>query len=142
MKKNQRVNLYSVDNDINKIINSLANKKMFNRLLDVLENIGTFDRKVEIFKDESNLDDEKIKVWCFDQNNNIFVFCLFSDAKQDFFKISEERDDGVSVYYDFSLSKNYPLSSNNISFIKCEHIYNFKHGRLITTSENDYNLFI
>src|SRR5699024_6955657 len=42
----------------------------------------------------------------------------------------------------FSLSKNYPLSSNNISFIKCEHIYNFKHGRLITTSENDYNLFI
>ena len=30
----------------------------------------------------------------------------------------------------------------NISFIKCEHIYNFKHGRLITTSENDYNLFI
>lgn len=142
MKKNQRVNLYSVDNDINKIINSLANKKMFNRLLDVLENIGTFDRKVEIFKDESNLDDEKIKVWCFDQNNNIFVFYLFSNAKQDFFKISEERDDGVSVYYDFSLSKNYPLSSNNISFIKCEHIYNFKHGRLITTSENDYNLFI
>lgn len=141
MKKKQTI-LCSNDENINKLISTLANKKIFNRLLEVLRSIGTFDTKIEIFKDESNLDDEKIKVWCFDQNNNIFVFYLFSNAKQDFFKISEERDDGVSVYYDFSLSKNYPLSSNNISFIKCEHIYNFKHGRLITTSENDYNLFI
>ena len=117
MKKKQTI-LCSNDENINKLISTLANKKVFNRLLEVLRSIGTFDTKIEIFKDESNLDDEKIKVWCFDQNNNIFVFCLFSDAKQDFFKISEERNDGVSVYYDFSLSKNYPLSSNNISFIK------------------------
>lgn len=141
MKKQQTI-LYSNDENINKLISSLTNKKVFNRLLEVLENIGTFDTKIEIFKDESNLNDGKIKVWCFDQNNNIFIFCLFSDAKKDFFKISVERDDGVSVYYDFSLSKNYPLSSNNINFIKCEHVYNFKYGRLITTNENDYNLFM
>ena len=104
MKKKQTI-LCSNDENINKLISTLANKKIFNRLLEVLENIGTFDTKIEIFKDESNSDDEKIKVWCFDQNNNIFVFYLFSNAKQDFFKVSQERDDGVSVYYVFLYQK-------------------------------------
>ena len=140
--KEQQIILYSNEESINKLISSMVNKKVYNRLLEALRNVGAFDRKIEIFRDESNLDDEKIRVWCFDRNNNIFVFYLFSDVKRDFFKIFEERDDGVFVYYDFSLAKNYPLSSNNINFIKCEHVYIFKYGRLITTSENDYNLFM
>ena len=76
MKKKQTI-LCSNDENINKLISTLANKKVFNQLLEVLRSIGTFDTKIEIFKDESNLDDEKIKVWCFDQNNNIFVFAYF-----------------------------------------------------------------
>ena len=93
MKKNQRVNLYSADNDINKIINSLANKKIFNRLLDVLENIGTFDRKVEIFKDESKVVPKN------EEEDHNFLLGIYNDLINDYNKKPGEKYSNIFFAY-------------------------------------------
>lgn len=141
---NKKINLYSNDFEIKKIIEQYkTNNKVYLKFLEVMSLLGNFDGKtnIEIYEiiDEEN--EKKIKLWCSDINEDIFIFCPVSSSKKDLNLLEKITNIGT-VMYDLSLCKKYVLTNDNIDLIKTNKIYNFKFGRLITDEKSFYNMFL
>lgn len=105
--------------------------------------LGNFEGKTEIdFYDKIDNDREKkIRLWCTDSNDNLFIFCGYSSDRTDLLKITKETNK-ETLEYDLALSKKFTLNSNNINFTRSGQSFDFKFGRLITDSNNFYSLLL
>ena len=117
--------------------------KTYSRLLDGLEVLGNFSGKIEVdFYDRINHEKEqKIRLWCTDADDNLFIFYGFSSNRKDGLRITKETNDGT-FEYDLSLAKKFKLNTDNVNFTKTGQSYDFKFGRLITDRNNFYSLFL
>lgn len=134
----------SNDIEINNILNNYkTNEKIYKKVFNTLNILGTFENNIEvniydIKKDEK---EEYIKLWCNDINDNIFIFYVTSNNKNDLNKIYK-LNNKEEIIYDLTLSKKFELSKENIDFIRTGSIYNFKFGRLITDEKTFYSIFL
>lgn len=144
MKPKKILNLYSEKPEVIDILeNFKKNNKLFYRIIEALQLMGNFPKQVEIDVYEKEISEEKeyIKIYCYDSEGNIFIFCPLSTNKQDTTKI-EKITNGSTCTYDLMLLKNFPLTKDNIEYSKTAKIYDFKFGRLITDEKSFYSLFM
>lgn len=143
-KRKNIFDLYSNDEKINILLSNLKlNNKIYSKLLESLQLIGKFNKKIEVEFYESNEDDEntKINLFCFDSDDNIYFLCVKSSEKKDLLKITKETD-LHTYHYDISLSKDFELNLDNIEFTLTGKVFDFKFGRLITDNSSFYSLFL
>ena len=141
---NKKNDFIASDNGINKVLDKYKqNSKVYSRILDALQILGSFNDKIIIdlyeIKEENN--DYTIKVWCCDENSNIFILTLFSTLKNNMLVLDRITDDKEEKY-DLSLLKKYALTKDNIALARTSKVYNHKYGRLITDDESFYSLFL
>ena len=143
-KKKKTFGLFSNNEEVNSILNSIkSNSKVYLKLITGLQLLGNFEGKAEIdFYDKTdNEEEKKVRLWCTDSNDDIFVFYVYSSDRTDLLKITKETNE-ETLEYDLSLAKKFILDSDNINFTRTKQIYCFKFGRLITDSNNFYSLFL
>lgn len=143
-KKKKTFGLFSNNDEVNSILNSIkSNSKVYLKLITGLQLLGNFEGKTEIdFYDKTDNDEEKkVRLWCTDSNDDIFVFYGYSSDRTDLLKITKETNE-ETLKYDLALAKKFILDSDNINFTRTKQIYGFKFGRLITDSNNFYSLFL
>ena len=143
-KKKKTFGLFSNNEEVNSILNSIkSNSKVYLKLITGLQLLGNFEGKTEIdFYDKIDNDEEKkVRLWCTDSNDDIFVFYGYSSDRTDLLKITKETNE-ETLEYDLALAKKFILDSDNINFTRTKQIYGFKFGRLITDSNNFYSLFL
>ena len=143
-KKKKTFNLASSNEEVNSVLNNMkSNSKVYLKLITGLQLLGNFEWKTEIdFYDKIDDDKEKkIRLWCTDSDDNLFVFYGYSSDRTDLLKITKETNE-ETLEYDLTLAKKFALNSNNINFTRSNQIYGFKFGRLITDSNNFYSLFL
>lgn len=143
-KKKKTFNLVSSNEEVNSVLNNMkSNSKVYLKLITGLQLLGNFEGKTEIdFYDKIDDDKEKkIRLWCTDSDDNLFVFYGYSSDRTDLLKITKETNK-ETLEYDLTLAKKFTLNSNNINFTRSNQIYGFKFGRLITDSNNFYSLFL
>ena len=143
-KKKKTFGLFSNNEEINGILNSIkSNSKVYLKLITGLQLLGNFEGKAEIdFYDKTdNEEEKKVRLWCTDSNDDIFVFYGYSSDRTDLLKITKETNE-ETLEYDLALAKKFILDSDNINFTRTKQIYGFKFGRLITDSNNFYSLFL
>lgn len=147
MKKIRKTNqfvLVAKDEETDVILSSIKNnQKLYNRLIDGLKLLGNFlgPTVVEIFDTLTTKNNKKIRLYCFDVDNNLFVFYGESSDKKDMLKLSKENN-FERIDYDLSIAKRFELSSENIGFTRIGNIYGLKFGRLITDWKNFYNIYL
>jgi hypothetical protein len=143
-KKKKTFDLVSSNEEVNSVLNNMkSNSKVYLKLITGLQLLGNFEGKTEIdFYDKIDDDKEKkIRLWCTDSEDNLFVFYGYSSDRTDLLKITKETNE-ETLEYDLTLAKKFTLNSNNINFTRSNQIYGFKFGRLITDSNNFYSLFL
>ncbi len=143
-KKKKTFDLVSSNEEVNSVLNNMkSNSKVYLKLITGLQLLGNFEGKTEIdFYDKIDDDKEKkIRLWCTDSDDNLFVFYGYSSDRTDLLKITKETNE-ETLEYDLTLAKKFTLNSNNINFTRSNQIYGFKFGRLITDNNNFYSLFL
>lgn len=143
-KKKKTFGLFSSNEEVNGILNSIkSNSKVYLKLITGLQLLGNFEGKTEIdFYDKTDSDEEKkVRLWCTDSNDDIFVFYGYSSDRTDLLKITKETNE-ETLEYDLALAKKFILDSDNVNFTRTKQIYGFKFGRLITDSNSFYSLFL
>lgn len=147
MKKSNKPNKFDLtasNEEASAVLSSMkTNLKIYNRLIEGLKLLGSFDGKteVEIYDTLTVGDDKKIRLCCFDDDSRLFIFYGESFDRNDLLKLSREDDKGT-IKYDLSLTKKYELNSENIDFTRTGNIYGLKFGRLITNWTDFYSLFL
>lgn len=147
MKKSNKPNKFDLtasNEEASAVLSSMkTNLKIYNRLIEGLKLLGSFDGKteVEIYDTLTVGDDKKIRLCCFDDDSRLFIFYGESFDRNDLLKLSREDDKGT-IKYDLSLAKKYELNSENIDFTRTGNIYGLKFGRLITNWTDFYSLFL
>lgn len=120
------------------------NSKIYLKLISALQHLGHFDEEkneVEIYDSVETEENKKIRLWCSDFDDNLFIFYAKSNDKKDIFKIAKETNE-KTIEYDLSLAKKYDITSDNIELTRTGKILNFKFGRLITDDKSFYSLFM
>lgn len=143
-KKKKTFDLFSSNEEVDSVLTNMkSNSKVYLKLITGLQLLGNFEGKTEIdFYDKIDDDKEKkIRLWCTDSDDNLFVFYGFSSDRKDLLKILKETNE-EALEHDLTLSKKFNLNSNNINFTRFNQSYGFKFGRLITDSNNFYSLFL
>lgn len=143
-EKKKVFDLYSKDERIGNLINSMKfNPKNYQKLLSALQSLGEFDGKaeVDIYDSVEKEEGKKIRLWCSDLSDNLFIFYAISNERNDMLKIIKETND-ESYEYDLLLAKKFNITSENIELTKCGKVNNFKFGRLITDDKSFYSLFM
>lgn len=147
MKKSNKSNKFDLiasNEEASKVLSSMkTNSKIYNRLVEGLKLLGSFDGKteVEIYDTLTIGEDKKVRLCCFDSNNNLFIFYGESFDKKDLLKLTKEDNSGT-IDYDLSLAKKFELSPGNIGFTRTGNIYGLKFGRLITNWSDFYSLYL
>lgn len=147
MKKSNKPNKFDLtasNEEASAVLSSMkTNLKIYNRLIEGLKLLGSFDGKteVEIYDTLSIGEDKKIRLCCFDSNSNLFIFYGESFDKKDLLKLIKEDNSGT-IDYDLSLAKKFELNSENIGFTRTGNIYGLKFGRLITNWKDFYSLYL
>lgn len=141
----KKIRLFSKDKKLATLLEAIKERpKYYSKLENGLKTLGSFDGKYEInlYSEAKDKNDELIiKVWITDDTGSIFVFNLITPNKNDMLKIEIIMDE-EELTYDFSLTKNFMLSKENIELIRCDKIYNFKFGRLVTDLKSFYTIFL
>lgn len=146
MKKNVKGNvldLYSNNEEINNIIKEMkSNLKVYLKVLSALQILGHFNEKteVEIYSCIEG-DGRKIRLWCSDLEDNLFVFYAITNDKKEMLQILKVTNEKTDEY-DLSLIKKFDVTSDNIELTKSGKTYNFKFGRLVTNDNNFYSIFM
>ena len=143
-KKKKTFDLVSSNEEVNSVLNNMkSNSKIYLKLITGLQLLGNFEGKTEIdFYDKIDDDKEKkIRLWCTDSDDNLFVFYGYSSDRTNLLKITKETNE-ETLEYDLTLAKKFTLNFNNINFTRSNQICGFKFGRLITDSNNFYSLFL
>ena len=128
--------MVSSNEEVNSVLNNMkSNSKVYLKLITGLQLLGNFEGKTKIdFYDKIDDDKEKkIRLWCTDSDDNLFVFYGYSSDRTDLLKITKGTNE-ETLEYDLTLAKKFTLNSNNINFTRSNQIYGFKFGRLITDS--------
>lgn len=148
MKKNEKkksFDLYSKNEEISNLIKEMkSNSNIYLKLISVLQYLGHFDEEkneVEIYDSVEIEENKKIRLWCSDLDDNIFIFYAKSNDKKDIFKIVKETNE-KTIEYDLSLAKKYDITSDNIELTRTGKILSFTFGRLITDDKSFYSLFM
>lgn len=84
-----------------------SNSKVYLKLITGLQLLGNFEGKTEIDLYDKIDDDKekKIKLWCTDSDDNLFVFYGYSSDRTDLLKIAKETNE-ETLEYDLTLAKN------------------------------------
>ena len=141
---NKKVDFIASDNMINKALDKYKkNSKVYTKILEALQILGSFNDKIvtDLYEIKEENNDYTIKVWCCDENSNIFIFTLFSTLKNNMLVLDRITDDKEEKY-DLSLLKKYALTKDNIALARTSKVYNHKYDRLITDDESFYSLFL
>lgn len=136
--------LYANNDEVCYLINEMkSNPKIYSKLVSGLKTLGCFDGKtmVEIYDKVETDKDKKIRLWCSDLNDNLFIFYALSSEKKDVLKIYKETYE-KTVEYDLTLAKKADITPDNIELTKSGKMFNFKFGRLITDNKYFYSLFM
>lgn len=142
---NNSINLFSKDEVVSKSLEKMKqNGKIYAKFLTALRMLGSFAKTVEVFIEQTQSDIEKqhIKLWCFDNKEDMFVFCSESEDRRDLSIVEKYSDSTEDKKYDLSLAKDFELSLDNIEYLRTAKEYNFKFGRLITDSHSFCSLFL
>lgn len=142
-KNNLRCDFISTDEETQMILEKSKNDyKTYNRISEFLQIKGNFDKNILVtIYDGKNDENNNIRLWCIDQNENIFIICPISNNKEEKNIIVEVSDVDETIY-DISLLKKAKITKDNIELAKCSYKYNFSFGRLITDDKTYYNLFL
>lgn len=142
--KNKSFIMFSKRENVHNILcNMQLNQKLYLRLVEALQILGRFDDKVEVDsydRVESKMG-TKIRLWCTDSEENLFIFYGISCDRKDWLKIIKETNE-EELEYDISLAKKHSLNLENINFTRTKQIYDFKFGRLVTDEKTFYSLFL
>ena len=117
-KKKKTFDLVSSNEEVNSVLNNMkSNSKVYLKLITGLQLLGNFEGKTEIdFYDKIDDDKEKkIRLWCTDSDDNLFVFYGYSSDRTDLLKITKETNE-ETLEYDLTLAKKFTLNSNNNNF--------------------------
>ena len=140
----QKFDLISNDNLTQSLLNKLKEQtKQYSKLLSALEILGNFKGTTEVFINDivEEEDYSYIKLWCFDQMDNIFAFFVQSTNKKDLNIIEKHFNNEICIF-DLSLSKKFKLTSDNISLLRNSIENNFKYGRIITDKQTFCSIFL
>lgn len=80
---------------VNNVLNSMqCNNKVYEKLISGLTLIGNFDKKIEVnfYDNEFKDDKEKIRLWCSDLNDNLFIFYGSSFEKTNLLTVKKETN--------------------------------------------------
>ena len=123
---------------------SAKNDEAVESILSAIERLTTNLKRlgetqlVEIIEEDIQ---KKIKLSCFDLNDNLFIFYGQSSNKNEILKI--KKFIGNQEYeYDIALAKKYKLNEENIEFIRTGNVLNFKFGRLVTDKNSFYSILL
>lgn len=145
MKNNKTYKFFSNDEKITSLLEKFykENAKIYKKIIDSISLLSNFDKKIDVdiydVKDTEN--ENYIRLWCSDKNDNIFIFYVFSNNKKDLYKMIQLTN-ANEIIYDISLSKKFVLNKENINFIKSGNTYSFKYGRLITDEKTFYSIYL
>ena len=136
--------LFSKNNIVQESLSLMKNQyKTYNKILSALRLLGDFNEKIDVDLYEIIEEDiqKKIKLSCFDLNDNLFIFYGQSSNKNEILKI--KKFIGNQEYeYDIALAKKYKLNEENIEFIRTGNVLNFKFGRLVTDKNSFYSILL
>ena len=95
-KKKKTFDLVSSNEEVNSVLNNMkSNSKIYLKLITGLQLLGNFEGKTEIdFYDKIDDDKEKkIRLWCTDSDDNLFVFYGYSSDRTNLLKITKETNE-------------------------------------------------
>ena len=118
-----------------------SNNKFYKKMIDALNILGFFDKKVEaeVFNVDKRLG--KVDLSFTDNNGDMFIICSKSNNKNDL-NIIRKLGDDIDESYDLSLLKKSEVNNDNIDLCRTDKVYNTKHGRLISDKRTFISLFL
>lgn len=121
----------------------IENSKLYKRILEGLVLLGNFSEKIEVelYESKNTKEEEYLKLWCSDLDENILIFFIEVSSKKDEM-IIEKITNESHKFYDLSIAKKFKLTSENIDMLQTSKIFNFKFGRLITDENSFYSVFL
>ena len=140
---NNNINLISNNYKIDILIDELKQKpSLYNKLVNSLLFLGDFNKDIvcNLYKEVDNKYESFTKLWCEDNNGNVFVFYITSKQRTDLNIITKLAEEETN--YDISLIKKAKLNEDNVDLIKFDQVCNFKFGRLITDNKTYFNIFL
>lgn len=135
--KNKIYEFYSNDIEISSLLKN--EEKLYKRIINTLNILGSFNSKIEVNVYE--LKDDCLKVWCTDLEDNIFIFNLKAKDKNELYMITHITNNFEKTY-DISLAKKFELNKDNVNYIRSAKTYNCKFGRLITDEKTFYSVYL
>ena len=124
-----KIDIAYVDDKTKSAIRELrSNIKLFNRVNDALNMIGSFDKQVvaEIFNEDKRKG--RIDICISDKNEDLYIITCRSLNKNEL-GIIRKVGDKEDVSYDLSLIKKADLTMENIDLCRTDKVYNTRHGR-------------
>lgn len=141
--KNSEI-MYSCDSIGMESLNYLRmNKGLYDKIHTFLKSFGDFGDRIcfQVYQISNNKDNEFIKLWCEDINENIFIICSKSCNSNDL-RIVEKIDNNGHVKYNLSLVKKESPTVELGNLMKFDEIYDFKFGRLVTDRKTFFNVLL